>query len=184
METRKISIIVGSLRKGSLNRQLAQHAARFLEEQGAAVEWLEYSDLPYMNQDIEYPAPAAVARVRQQVAQAQGLWFFVPEYNHGIPGPLKNLLDWLSRPVGPGQAPVLRGKWAAMSGAGGSSGTVCAQDQLLTLLHILGMQVSQGARTAVVLDRQAFTTDQLSLSEQDLAKLQSQATAFWEEVCR
>ena len=97
METRKISIIVGSLRKGSLNRQLAQHAARFLEEQGAAVEWLEYSDLPYMNQDIEYPAPAAVVRVRQQVAQAQGLWFFVPEYNHGIPGPLKNLLDWLSR---------------------------------------------------------------------------------------
>ena len=88
METRKISIIVGSLRKGSLNRQLAQHAARFLEEQGAAVEWLEYSDLPYMNQDIEYPAPAAVVRVRQQVAQAQGLWFFVPEYNHGIPGPL------------------------------------------------------------------------------------------------
>ena len=117
------------------------------------MEWLEYSDLPYMNQDIEYPAPAAVVRVRQQVAQAQGLSSFVPEYNHGIPGPLKNLLDWLSRPVGPGQAPVLRGKWAAMSGAGGSSGTVCAQDQLLTLLHILGMQVSQGARTAVVLDQ-------------------------------
>ena len=61
-----------------------------------------------MNQDIEHPAPEAVMRVREAVREADGLWLFSPEYNHAIPGPLKNLIDWLSRPVSEAEGQVSR----------------------------------------------------------------------------
>ena len=104
-----IVAIAGSLRTGSLNRQLAEEAQRIVAElePDARFTILDWSDVPIFNQDIEHPAPEAVARVRAEVLDADGVWFFTPEYNHFFPGPLKNLLDWLSRPVGPKQGQVL-----------------------------------------------------------------------------
>ena len=82
-----------------------------------------------MNEDIEFPAPAAVQRLRTQLQEADGnIWFFSPEYNHGISGVLKNFLDWMSRPD-EAQKRVLNGKAAAVSGiTPGMSGTLIAQD--------------------------------------------------------
>ncbi|MGN1219778.1 MAG: NADPH-dependent FMN reductase, partial [Candidatus Cryptobacteroides sp.] len=58
-------------------------------------EYLDYSALPMMDQDIEFPAPDEVSKVREKVAEADALWIFSPEYNYSYPGHLKNLIDWL-----------------------------------------------------------------------------------------
>ena len=102
----KILAIVGSLREKSFNRQLA-YAAKELIGERADFKLLEYQDVPLMNQDIEYPAPEAVKRVRDEVRSADGIWFFTPEYNHFFPGVLKNLIDWLSRPISREEPQVL-----------------------------------------------------------------------------
>ena len=97
---KKVLLIVGSLRKESFNLQLAKLAEEMLKDK-VQVSLLQYADLPFMNQDMEFPAPESVARVRQEVLAADGIWIFSPEYNYQIPGVLKNLLDWLSRPLAP-----------------------------------------------------------------------------------
>ena len=102
MKRTKIVAIVGSLRKDSYNRQLALIAKDVIGDR-ADFELLDYADVPLMNQDIEYPAPEAVKRVRDAVKTADGVWFFTPEYNHFFSGVLKNLIDWLSRPISEGR---------------------------------------------------------------------------------
>ena len=74
---KKILFIVGSLRKDSFNRQLAQEAEKNLAGL-AEVTYLDYTDVPFINQDIEYPAPASVAKLRETVANADGLWISPP----------------------------------------------------------------------------------------------------------
>ncbi len=149
MEKVKILAIVGSLRKDSLNRQLAL-AAREAVGGRADFSLLSYDDVPLMNQDIEYPAPGAVSRVRGEVKAADGIWFFTPEYNHFFPGVLKNLIDWLSRPISKEQPQVLAGKPAAVSGiTPGMSGTGIAQDHLITLISFLNMDVMNAPRLTV-----------------------------------
>ena len=86
-----ILFIVGSLRKQSLNGQLAQVARTALGERATTSE-LAWADVPVFSQDIEFPAPEAVRRVRKAVADADALWIVSPEYNHGVPGGLKNLI--------------------------------------------------------------------------------------------
>ena len=88
---KKVLMIVGSLRKESFNLQLAKLAEEMLKDK-VQVSILYYADLPFMNQDMEFPAPESVARVRQEVLAADGIWIFSPEYNYQIPGVLKNLL--------------------------------------------------------------------------------------------
>ncbi|MCL1991992.1 MAG: NAD(P)H-dependent oxidoreductase [Spirochaetes bacterium] len=149
MQNFKIVAITGSLRQDSLNRQLAIEAGKALKGQ-ADFELLDYSDVPLFNQDIEYPAPQAVKRIRALVKTAAGLWFFSPEYNHYFPGVLKNLIDWLSRPVSDTEPQVLDGKPAAISGISlGMSGAGLAQDHLVTLLSFLNMKVMNKPRLTI-----------------------------------
>ena len=103
---KKILFIIGSLRKESFNKKLAKEVEEMLDGR-ATVEYLDYSDVPLMNQDIEFPAPEAVKRVREKVAKADALWIFTPEYNYSYPGHLKNLIDWLSRPLVAGDRQTL-----------------------------------------------------------------------------
>ena len=79
MNMKKILFIIGSLRAKSFNRQVA-NVAKELIGSSAEVQELDYSDLPLLNQDIEQPEPAVVARIRKAVAEADGLWIFTPEY--------------------------------------------------------------------------------------------------------
>jgi len=145
----RIIAVVGSLRKDSYNRQLALEAKRVVGDR-AVMELLEYADVPLMNQDIEYPAPDAVRRVRDIIKSADGIWFFTPEYNHFFSGVLKNLLDWLSRPVSDDEPQVLGGKPAAISGiTPGMSGTGSAQDHLVTLISLLNMRVMNQPRLTI-----------------------------------
>ena len=141
MDQPRILAIVGSQRKESYNLQLALAAQAVLGDR-AVFELLDYSDVPMMNQDIEYPAPAAVQRVRAAVKSADGVWIFTPEYNHSYPGLLKNLIDWLSRPISKEEKQVLSRKPIAISGIStGMGGTGIAQDLLVMLLSMLNTKV-------------------------------------------
>lgn len=93
---KKILFIVGSLRDGSFNHQLAQEAEKMLSGK-AEVSYLDYSQVPIFNQDLETPVLPVIAKVREEVMAADAIWIFSPVYNFSIPGPVKNLLDWLSR---------------------------------------------------------------------------------------
>ncbi|MFR3189497.1 MAG: NADPH-dependent FMN reductase, partial [Streptococcus salivarius] len=93
---KNILFIVGSLRKGSFNHQLAEEAEKMLVGK-ANVSYLDYSQVPVFNQDLESPVLPVLAEVREQILAADAIWIFSPVYNFSIPGPVKNLLDWLSR---------------------------------------------------------------------------------------
>ena len=179
MQKKKILAIVGSLREGSFNRQLAMKAGAMLGDR-AEFTLLPYADVPLLNQDEEYPAPEAVARVREAVKAADGLWFFVPEYNHTYSGVLKNLLDWLSRPVSETERQVLLHKPAAISGITSSfAGGTTAQDQLMMLFCVLNVRTMVAPRVTVpnaktLLDAQGNMT----LTQVSEQFLQAQADAF------
>src|SRR5690349_5618442 len=92
----RILALVGSLRAGSHNRQLAEAAVKFAPE-GADVEIFEgLAEIPFYNEDIdvEGSVPAAAARIREAAGAADGFLLFVPEYNGTIPAVLKNAIDW------------------------------------------------------------------------------------------
>ena len=101
MEKKNVLIVCGTLRKNGYNLQLANVIKQLIGKQ-ADVSYLDYSELPPMNQDLESPEPASVAAVRGAVRAADGIWFVTPQYNASFPGHIKNLIDWLSRPL-PGQ---------------------------------------------------------------------------------
>lgn len=149
MENIKIMIIVGSLRKESFNLQLAKEAEKYLKDKADA-EIIDYSEVPLFNQDIEDPAPEKIKEIREKIKNTDGIWFFTPEYNHFFSGVLKNLIDWLSRPVSKTEGQVLNGKPAAISGASpGMSGTGIAQDHLVTLLSFLNMNIMNVPRLTI-----------------------------------
>ena len=178
MEQKRIAAIVGSLRKNSYNRQLALAAKEVVGDR-AIFDIIDISDIPLFNADIEYPAPEAVRRVREQIKAADGVWIFTPEYNHSYPGLLKNLVDWLSRPVSKEERQVLSQKPIAISGASnGLGGTVVSQDLLVMLLSMLNARVMNVPRLRVPnAQDQADENGVLKLTT-SLPYLQKQADAF------
>ncbi|MGT2683321.1 NADPH-dependent FMN reductase [Streptococcus porci] len=97
-EMKNILFVVGSLREGSFNHQLAQIAEKALEGK-ANVSYLNWKDVPVFSQDLETPVLPVVQAVRDAALAADAIWIFSPVYNFSIPGSVKNLLDWLSRAV-------------------------------------------------------------------------------------
>ena len=96
--SKKVLFIVGSLREGSFNHQMAQEAEKALAGK-AEVSYLDYSAIPLFSQDLEVPTLPTVAAAREAVQAADAIWIFSPVYNFSIPGTVKNLLDWLSRAI-------------------------------------------------------------------------------------
>ena len=96
---RRVAVIVGSLRKESLNRKMAQALAA-LAPPTLQFEIVEIGQLPLYNQDDDEHPNAAVVAFRQRIAAADALLFVTPEYNRSVPGVLKNAIDIGSRPYG------------------------------------------------------------------------------------
>ncbi|WP_439596588.1 NADPH-dependent FMN reductase [Falsiroseomonas sp.] len=151
--------ICGSLRAASLNRALLRACAGLLPA-GATLEVVEIGDLPLMNEDLEKPAwPEAVQRLRRAVWPAEALLIACPEYNAGIPAPLKNAIDWLSRaegiggvtaPEGETRRTPLAGLPTAILGASpGMLGTARAQQHLRMSLQSTGTPVMPGPEAFV-----------------------------------
>ena len=177
---KNILFIVGSLRKQSFNRQLAGLAEKMLEGQ-FNIQYLEFEDVPLMNQDLEANTPAPVARVRKEVLAADGIWIFTPEYNYSYPGLLKNLLDWLSRPMDISDftnPTAAVGKKVTASGAGGANQTASCRAKLNDLLEFMKMQVMKEPQTGIALGVEAWTEGKFNLTDEQVAQLKAQAEKF------
>lgn len=96
---RDIAVLVGSLRKDSLNRKLAQTLIRLAPDR-LQLELVEIRDLSFYDEDQEANTPAPWVAFRERIRRADGLIFVTPEYNRSVPGVLKNALDVGSRPYG------------------------------------------------------------------------------------
>ena len=137
----KVAVIVGSNRRESVNRTLAQALAK-LGADKLAFSFIQIDDLPLYNQDLEAELARSVARFKSEVAAADGLLFVTPEHNRSIPTVLKNAIDWGARPHGQNS---WNGKPAAIIGTSpGAIGTAVAQQHLRQILGVLGVLVMGG----------------------------------------
>ncbi len=134
MSQYQIAVIVGSLRKDSFNRKLANALVK-LGPQDFSFKQLEIGDLPPYDQDDDANQAAPVQRLKSEISASQGLLFVTPEYNRSIPGVLKNAIDNASRPYGQS---AWAGKPAGVIGASiGAVGTALAQQHLRNILAYL-----------------------------------------------
>lgn len=132
----KIVVIVGSLRKDSYNRRLANAIVR-LAPSDFSFKQVEIGNLPLYNQDDDNNQAESVKKLKADVRDASGLIFVTPEYNRSIPGVLKNAIDHASRPYGKS---AWAGKPAGIIGvSAGAIGTALAQQHLRNILAHLDM---------------------------------------------
>ncbi len=136
MNQYQIAVIVGSLRKDSFNRKLANAIVKLAPSEFSFKE-LQIGDLPHYNQDDDANQASSVKRLKGEIAAAQGILFVTPEYNRSISGVLKNAIEHASRPNGQS---AWAGKPAGVLGASpGANGTAMAQQHLRNILATLDM---------------------------------------------
>jgi len=135
--------ITGSLRRDSYNHALLREAAERLPAGAELVEFDRLGEIPPYDADVEAEgSPEPVEALRQAMREADAVVVATPEYNHSIPGALKNALDWASRPAGQS---ALTGKPAVVIGAStGMFGAVWAQAETRKVLGALGGRVVEG----------------------------------------
>ena len=137
----KLAIIVGSIRRDSINRKLAEALAK-LGSASFDSTILRIDDLPLYNQDLEATWPETATRLKNEIAGADAILVVTPEHNRAIPAALKNAIDWASRPYGKS---AWAGKTVAVTGtSGGSAGTLAAQQALRAILTNLAGVVVGG----------------------------------------
>lgn len=131
-----VAVIVGSLRKDSINKKLAG-ALENLGSDIMRMSRIDISEIPLFNEDQEMSPPAPVRRLKEAIIAADAVLFVTPEYNRSVPGVLKNVVDWVSRPYGQS---AWSGKPAAIAGSTeGAIGTAVSQSHLRSILTILNM---------------------------------------------
>lgn len=126
-----IAVIVGSLRKDSFNKKLAL-ALEKLKQPQLQFSFIKIDDIPLYNQDLDNNLPSSVVRFKNEISNADAVLFITPEYNRSIPGVLKNVIDWGTRPYG-------KNCWARKTiGIVGTSpgvvGTAVAQSHLRSIM--------------------------------------------------
>jgi NAD(P)H-dependent FMN reductase len=130
----KISVLVGSNRKESYNKKLALFMQKRYQMQ-VEIDILPLEDLPMYNQDDELSPPASVIEIRKKILESDGILIATPEYNHSIPGFLKNAIDWLSRV----EKVMVRKPVMIVGASGGVLGTARAQMHLRQILNSPGV---------------------------------------------
>ncbi|HWB95109.1 MAG TPA: NADPH-dependent FMN reductase [Bryobacteraceae bacterium] len=136
MSQYQIGVVIGSLRRGSFNRQLA-HAVTQLAPPEFSFQDLRIDDLPLYNQDDDASPAESAQRLKREISASHGILFVTPEYNRSVPGVLKNAIDHASRPYGQS---AWAGKPAGILGASiGTTGTSMAQQHLRNILSYLDM---------------------------------------------
>jgi chromate reductase len=129
-----VAVIIGSLRRDSINRKLAKALAK-LGQAKFKFNLVEIGDLPIYNEDLWQNPPAAVLRMKKEIEAADAVLFATPEYNRSIPPALKNAIDWGTRPWGQNS---WAGKPASIVGTTpGLVGTAVAQTHLRSVAVIL-----------------------------------------------
>lgn len=162
--------IAGSLRRDSYNHALLRPAAERLPAGAELVEFDRLREIPPYDADLEaLETPAAVDELRQAMHEADAVLIATPEYNHSIPGVLKNALDWASRPAGQS---ALTGTPAAVIGAStGMFGAVWAQAETRKVLSALGGRVVE-AELPVARAAELYEDGDLKLSPEQFQQLE------------
>lgn len=166
----KVLGISGSLRRDSYNHALLREAAERLPAGAELVEFDRLGEIPPYNADVEAEgAPEPVEALRQAMREADAVIVATPEYNHSIPGVLKNALDWASRPAGQS---ALTGTPAAVIGAStGMFGAVWAQAETRKVLGALGGRVVE-RELPVACASELFRNGHLELSPEQSEQLE------------
>jgi chromate reductase len=154
--------IAGSLRSGSFNRALLRAARELAPPELDIVILDTLAGVPLFNADVEAEGdPASVVQLKEAIAAADGLLLVTPEYNAGIPGPMKNAVDWASRRHRDGP-PVLKGKPTAIMGATpGRLATARAQANLRVSLANTGAVVMDSPQVHVMQARERIVDGEL-----------------------
>jgi NAD(P)H-dependent FMN reductase len=140
--------LVGSLRAASVNRQIAELAARNAADGVSLTLYDGLGDIPFYNEDIDGDdAPAAAAKLRAATADADAVLVVTPEYNGSVPAVVKNAIDWLSRPYG--QSAVAGKPLAVIGAALGRYGGVWAHDEIRKSFGIAGANVVEALALSV-----------------------------------
>ncbi len=138
--TRKVAVLVGSLRQASLNRKMARALAK-LAPAPLQLDIVEIRDLPLYDEDLEAHPPPAWTEFRDRIRAADAVLFVTPEYNRSVPGGLKNAIDVGSRPYG--QSVWSKKPCAVVSVSPGGIGGFGANHHLRQSLVFLDMPVLQ-----------------------------------------
>ena len=134
MKIPTIVVLIGGISRGSLNKKLFE-AYREIVGEDANFVVIDISKFPFFSQDIENDPPDSVTLYKDQIRQADAVLFVTPEYNHSLPGVLKNAIDWSTRPYPQNlleKIPV-----ATIGASVGSTGTYGAQNHLRAILNSL-----------------------------------------------
>ena len=165
--------ISGSLRKGSFNSAVLRAAASLMPaDSELRIETIAGIPLYDGDEEAANGIPAAVTRLKDAIAAADGLLLVSPEYNNSVPGVAKNAIDWLSRPPAD-IGRVFKGKPAAIAGASpGGFGTILAQNAWLPVFRTLGAELWPGrllvSRSGGVVDAQGEIGD--AATRENIAK--------------
>lgn len=145
----KVLTLVGSLRNGSTNKQLAEAGVANAPEGVEVSLFSGLENIPFYNEDndVEGAVPAAAQALRDAAAEADALMVVTPEYNGTMPAVLKNAIDWLSRPFGSGAVKDL--PTAVVGTAFGQFGGVWAQDEARKALNIAGANVLEDVKLSI-----------------------------------
>jgi len=139
-QPRHVAVLVGSLRKDSMNRKLAL-ALKSIAPASLQLDIVEIGNLPLYNQDDDANPPAASAAFKKHIAESDAVLFVTPEYNRSVPGVLKNAIDIASRPYGQSAWDGKPGAVISVSpGAIGGFGANHHLRQSLTFLNVPAMQ--------------------------------------------
>ena len=163
----------GSLRKGSFNTAVLRAGAGLMPP-GARLDVATLHGIPLYDGDAEAQGglPAAVIALKQRIVESDALLIATPEYNNGVPGVLKNGIDWLSRPSAD-IGRVFGQRHVAVIGASpGGFGTILAQNAWLPILRTLGVQPWFGGRLMMSHAGQVFDEGGAMVDEKMKAKLQ------------
>ena len=165
----KIAVIVGSLRRESINLRLAKALIK-LGQQRFDFQLVRLDDVPMYNEDFWADPPASVTRLKADLAAADAVLFVTPEYNRSIPALVKNTVDWGSRPRGQNS---WAGKPAAIVGTTqGAIGTAVAQAQLRNILLILGVLL-MGQPEVYLTYKPELIDDEFRITDDSTAKFLS-----------
>jgi chromate reductase len=159
MATRKIAVIIGSLRKESFNRKVAK-ALMLLAPPTLEMEIVEIGQLPLYNQDDDDNPPAVYTEFRAKIKEFDGVLWVTPEYNRSVPGVLKNALDVGSRPYGQS---AWEGKpCGVVSVTPGGTGAFGANHHLRQSLVFLNMPAMQQPEAYISNAGKLFDGDKLN----------------------
>jgi len=166
MSAYNIAVFVGSLRAASINLRLARALEKLMPED-FKLEYASLGDVPLFNQDLENDMPGPAAKMKQLVADAQGLLFVTPEHNRSIPAALKNAIDWGTRPWGQN---VWMNKAGGVVGTSPSAaGTGLAQQHLRNILAAEGVSLLTTPEVFLQM-REGLIDEQYNITNDDTRK--------------